>query len=80
MTIELNTMSDPERWFRDETPRLKCPKCGHNFLLGLGMDIDPIISRISDKHVEVCEGDPAVALMKVEQAYKDGWRPQEREG
>ena len=80
MTIELNTKSAPGNFFRDETPRIRCPRCGFWFLLGLGMDVDPVIEAITHKHLEVCEGDPAVALMKVEQAYKDGWRPQEREG
>lgn len=75
---ELNTMSDPVPHYRDETPRIRCSKCGHRFLLGVGMFYNPLdaaVEAITNKHMELCEGDAAVTLMKVEQAYKAGWRP-----
>ena len=72
---ELNTMSNPKQGWRDETPRIRCSKCGNLFLLGQGMNADPEIMAITRKHRELCEGDAAVTLMRVEQAYKAGWRP-----
>ena len=77
---ELNTMSDPSPHFRDETERLRCSKCGHSFLYSFGMtELDAgnrrqgdRIRAITDAHMRLCEGDAAVALAKVEQAYKAG--------
>ena len=39
------------------------------------LNADPEIMAITRKHRELCEGDAAVTLMRVEQAYKAGWRP-----
>lgn len=72
---ELNTMSDPKPGWMDETVRIRCPRCGHMFLLGRGMVEDPRIRSVTRQHILLCEGDAAVTLMKVEQAYKAGWRP-----
>lgn len=72
---ELNTMSDPSPHYRDETPRERCSRCGHLFLLGRGCNDETQVYAITRKHMELCEGDAAVTLMKVEQAYKAGWRP-----
>jgi len=80
MLIDLNTMSDPTPHYRDETPRQRCAKCRHLFRLGYGMNDDPVLYRITKKHMELCEGDAAVTLMKIEQAYKAGWRPQDEKG
>jgi hypothetical protein len=73
--IELNTMSNPTPGFRDESPRIRCAKCANLFLLGRGMNDEPRYVAIWQKHQEFCEGDAAVALMRIEQAYKAGWRP-----
>jgi hypothetical protein len=68
--VELNTMSDLRPDFRDETPRVFCSKCRHHFLLGHDMRVDPVVSAISYKHLELCEGDPAVTLWKIDQWFK----------
>lgn len=78
--IELNTMSDPIPGFRDETQRMRCSKCGHLFLYSFGdTEFSPEgqrrgnqIRAITDRHMQLCEGDAAVTLMKIEQAYKAG--------
>jgi hypothetical protein len=74
--IELNTMDNPSPNFRDETARIRCGKCRNLFRLGPGMFWEPLETAITMKHLELCEGDAAVTLMKIEQAYKAGWRPQ----
>jgi hypothetical protein len=73
--VELNTMDNPTRWFRDETQRMRCTRCGNTFRLGYGMDIDREVEAITEKHVELCEGDAAVTLLKLDAAFKAGWRP-----
>lgn len=64
---ELNTVDSPIPGFMDETPRIRCPKCGSRLRLGRGMDENPDISEISMKHIELCEGDPAITLLKIDQ-------------
>jgi len=71
--IELNTMSDPTPHYRDETQRMWCGKCHHRFLFDDRMQKHS--EAITQKHMELCEGDAAVTLVKIDQAFKDGWRP-----
>lgn len=66
---ELNTISNPNPQFRDETQRMLCRKCRNWFLIGRGMFPEERIAAITEKHMELCEGDAAIALMKVEQWY-----------
>jgi len=73
--VELNTMSNPVPHYRDESPRVRCGKCGNLFLLGRGITEDRETAAVTRKHLELCEGNAAVTLMKVEQAWKAGWRP-----
>ncbi len=73
--LELNTQADPRPGWRDESPGQRCRACGHVYRLGWGMDEDPKVAAVTRKHMELCEGDAAVTLMKIEQAYKAGWRP-----
>lgn len=80
--IELNTVDNPKPNFRDETPRIRCSKCGNYLLYGYGMVEWPPdgeqrrrgdrIRAITDYHLQSCGGDAAVTLMKIEQAYKSG--------
>jgi hypothetical protein len=73
---ELNTIADDAPRFIDESPRIYCGRCGHWFYLGHGIFCeDPVMAAITYKHLELCEGDQAVTLMKIEQLYKSGWRP-----
>ncbi len=65
--MQLNTMDNPTRGFRDETERVKCLRCGNWFALGKGVwDTDADMYEISMKHVELCEGDAAATLQKIE--------------
>jgi hypothetical protein len=70
--VELNTVDPPTPGFMDETPRVCCSKCGSRLRLGHGMDVDPQVEEISMKHIELCEGDPAVTLLKIDQWWKAG--------
>lgn len=73
-------MSDLRPAFRDETDRIFCSKCGHWFLMSAGAtEVDPEQRRRGDRiraitraHIEMCGGDAAVTLAKIEQAYKSG--------
>ena len=73
--IELNTMDNPRWAFSDETPRQRCRKCGNTFRLGYGMDVDREVAAVTEKHMELCEGDAAITLFMVDAAFKAGWRP-----
>ncbi len=68
--VELNTVDPPTPGFMDETVRIGCPKCGSRLRLGHGMDYDPEVAEISEKHIELCEGDPAVTLWRIDQWWK----------
>ena len=70
--VELNTMDNPPPGFMDETPRIKCIRCGNLFRLGIGMDYDPTIAAISEAHVAICDGDPAMTLWRIDQLVKTG--------
>ncbi len=69
--VELNTVSNPRPGFRDETPRIRCSKCGNLLRLGHGMDADPEVSEISMKHIELCKGDPHITLWRLDQWWKN---------
>ena len=69
--FDLNTMHiKPSYPYRDETPRIRCSKCGNLFNLGHGMNDDPTLVRIFQWHESLCEGNPARTLMLIEQMYK----------
>jgi hypothetical protein len=72
--VELNTMEYSRGW-HDETPKVMCPKCRNIFRLGYGMDVDREMEAISNKHLELCEADAAVTLLKIDAEFKKGWRP-----
>jgi hypothetical protein len=81
--VELNTAS-PKRFscfrgFDDmEREQYQCPKCGYwlfsetNYF---GFDDSKFHRRwtkiINETHLELCEGDPVITLMKVEQTWKE---------
>ena len=73
---ELNTEYYSRPGWHDETSRISCDKCGHWFKLGPGMFNAPRETSITEKHLDLCEGDAPTTLMKIEQAYKAGWRPE----
>lgn len=64
--LELNTMHNPVRGMMDEDEREWCPKCGNCFSLA-----NRKTAAITSMHMKLCEVDAAVALMKVEQQYKE---------
>lgn len=68
--IELNTVSNPFPGFRDESPRLRCSKCGNYLLLGRGMDQEDELVQVANLHINLCEGDLPVTLWKMDQFLK----------
>jgi len=76
--IEVNTMNNPSPKFRDETERVQCSKCGNYFLAG-GMakfngrhfEHDMTVPRVTGLHLELCEGDAAATLVKVDRRVKE---------
>lgn len=60
---ELNT--------EDLSPGTICQKCNRRFRLGWGMERDQEIITLTYKHLELCEGDPAATLRKIEQWWKE---------
>lgn len=72
--IELNTEYTRPRGFMDETERVLCLKCRRVFRLGDGMTRSLANEAIWNAHRDLCEGDAAVTLMKIEQAYKEAHR------
>lgn len=61
-----DTMDDPIPHFRDETERVHCRKCGHYFRLTAGFSADFLAYQLSTKHLELCQGDAAETLKKVQ--------------
>lgn len=69
--LNLNTVHKPIPGFMDETPRAWCSKCKNWLDLGYDMRSDDTLCLIAQTHMELCEGDAAVTLMKIEQLYKE---------
>lgn len=61
--LELNT--------EDLSPGTICQKCNRRFRLGWGMERYQEVVTLTYKHLELCEGDPAATLRKIEQWWKE---------
>jgi hypothetical protein len=70
--IELNTVSNPTPGFMDESPRIWCQKCRNWLREAEGIGFNPVIQKLTDKHLELCTGHIGHTLLLVQKWYRDG--------
>ena len=70
--IELNTVCKPRPGFMDESNFTACERCGNRLRLSYGMGYDPVMAKLTDKHIELCTGEIGSTLRLIQEWFREG--------